>query len=54
MATVEFNESITTSDALVTDIASLGFDVECVAVSSSSDFSKVNFKVNIAHRFVGS
>ena len=49
MATVEFDEHITTSDALTTDISSLGFDVECVAVSGSSDFSKANFKVNVAH-----
>ena len=49
MATVEFDELITTSDALTADISSLGFDVECVAVSGSSDFSKANFKVNVAH-----
>lgn len=49
MATVEFDEQVTTSDTLTTDIASLGFDVECVAVNSASDFSKVNFKVNVAH-----
>ena len=45
MATVEFDEDLTTSEAVRTDIASLGFDVECIAVNNNTDFSRVNFKV---------
>ena len=46
MATVEFDEQITDSDILTSDIASLGFDVTCMAVTSDTQFSKVDFKVH--------
>ena len=46
MATVEFDEQLTDSDILTSDIASLGFDVTCMAVTSDTQFSKVDFKVH--------
>ena len=49
IATVEFDEYLTTSDALTTDIASLGFDAECIAVSSNTEVSRVNFKVTLQY-----
>ena len=45
MATVEFDEDLITSDALTAGIAALGFEVECVAVSNNTEFSRVNLKV---------
>ena len=49
MATVEFDEQLTDSDILTSDIASLGFDVTCMAVTSDTQFSKVDFKFIVIH-----
>lgn len=50
MAVVDFDEDLITSDTLVADIASLGFDVECLEVNNNTEFSRVSFKVRPARR----
>ena len=45
LATVEFDENLTDSDILTKDIASLGFDVNLIAVTTRTEFTTVRFKV---------
>ena len=45
MATVEFDEDTTTTEAIASGIGALGFDVECVGVSSNTECSRIDFKV---------
>ena len=45
MATVEFDEDTTTTETIARDIGALGFDVECVGVSSNTECSRIDFKV---------
>ena len=45
MATVEFDESLTDSEILSKNIASLGFDVKVITVTTKTEFTTVRFKV---------
>jgi Cu+-exporting ATPase len=47
LATVEFDENLTDSDILTKDIASLGFDVNLIAVTTRTEFTTVRFKVDL-------
>ena len=46
IATVEFDEDLTDSDILAKDIASLGFDVELIALTTDTELTTVRFKVS--------
>ena len=47
MAKVEYDEQLTSSEILSSDIASLGFDVMCTAVNSANKITIAKFKVDI-------
>ena len=45
MATVEFDEDLTDTDTLTKEIASLGFDVKLISVTTKTEVSTAKFKV---------